>query len=317
MTGAVIPHGADAVIANEFTKEKGDSVFCLRDAHPERNILRQGYDVAKGERIVSAGQILRPAMTGLLAAGGLSTVSVHPKPRVGIVATGDEVVTPGKPLEPGQLYASNLVTLLSWLKRFHMEAGVAVVGDRIEDLSATVESMFERSDVLLTSGGAWKSDRDLTVKVFEDMGGRVIFHRVRIGPGKAVAMIVVKNKTVFCLPGGPPSNEMAFLQIALPGLLHLAGREPEPFEGRVATLTKSVRGQKDWTQFLYATIEENAGRLFVSPIEKGSRLRSQAKADALIRIPEGTQELQQDETINVQLLFGDSRLSQAENCRPA
>ena len=136
------------------------------------------------------------------------------------------------------------------------------------------------------------------------MGGEVIFHRVRIGPGKAVALILVNDKTVFCLPGGPPSNEMAFLQIALPGLFHLSGRRPEPFERKTATLTQTVRGQKDWTQFLYATIEENAGQLFVSPIEKGSRLRSQANAEALIKIPEGVEQLRENEPINVQVLFG-------------
>ncbi|MHC4116164.1 MAG: molybdopterin molybdotransferase MoeA [Planctomycetota bacterium] len=304
MTGARIPDGADAVIASEFTTEQGDSVLCFRDARPGRNVLERGFDVTRGERIVSGGRILTPAMTGLLAAGGLSNVSVHPEPRIGIIATGDEIVIPGRPLKPGQLYASNLVTLLSWLRHFGMEVEVELAGDRIEDISRTVEDMFERVDVLLTSGGAWKSDRDLTVRVFEDMGGEVIFHRVRIGPGKAVALILVDAKTVFCLPGGPPSNEMAFLQIALPGLFHLAGREPEPFERIMAILTETVRGQKDWTQFLYATLEENARQLFVSPLKKGSRLRSQANAEALIKIPEGLEQLQENEQIRVQVLFG-------------
>ncbi len=306
MTGAVIPPGADAVIPNEFTEEEGDWVLCHRDAGPRKNIIEQGFDVAKGERIVSRRELIAPAMTGLLAAGGLSTVSVYPKPRVGIIATGDEVVAPGRPLKPGQLYASNLVTLLAWLRHFQMEAEVAVVGDRIEDLSRTAKGMFERVDVLLTSGGAWKSDRDLTVKVFKDAGGEIIFHRVRIGPGKAVALILVNDKTVFCLPGGPPSNEMAFLQIALPGLFHLSGRRPDPFEHKTATLIRTVSGQEDWTQFLYATIEEDSGQFLVSPVEKGSRLRSQTNAEALIKIPEGVEELQENERINVQVLFGCS-----------
>jgi len=173
MTGARIPPGADAVIANEYTEQEGDWVLCHRDAGLGRNIIEQGFDVTKGERIVSRGELIAPAMTGLLAAGGLSAISVYPKPRVGIIATGDEVVAPGKSLKPGQLYASNLVTLLSWLRRFQMEAEVAVVGDRIENLSRTVEDMLGRVDVVLTSGGAWKSDRDLTVKVFKDLGGRL------------------------------------------------------------------------------------------------------------------------------------------------
>jgi molybdopterin molybdotransferase len=172
--------------------------------------------------------------------------------------------------------------------------------------------LLASADVLLTSGGAWKSDRDLTIKVLTEMGGEVVFHRVRMGPGKAVALILLKGKTVFCLPGGPPSNEMAFLQIALPGLLHLAGWLPEPFEYRRATLTKTLEGQKDWTQFHYAAIEETDRQRLVIPVESRSRLASQALANALIKIPEGIERLEQQSQVHVQVLFSDasSRRSQ-------
>jgi molybdopterin molybdotransferase len=163
--------------------------------------------------------------------------------------------------------------------------------------------MLEGVDVLITSGGAWKSDRDLTIKALEEMGGKIVFHRVRMGPGKAMAFVLLNNKAVFCLPGGPPSNEMAFLQIALPGLFHLAGRAPVPFEHRKATLTKTVGGEKDWTQFFYAVIEENGGQWFVRPLEMKSRLQSQASANALIKVPEGIEQLRQQQQIQVQVLW--------------
>jgi molybdopterin molybdotransferase len=165
--------------------------------------------------------------------------------------------------------------------------------------------MLERVDVLLTSGGAWKSSRDVTIKALERVGAKTVFHRVRMGPGKAVALLRLNNKNVFCLPGGPPSNEMAFLQIALPGLLHLAGRPPVPFEYAEATLTRTVTGQKDWTQFLYATRKQNNERWFVSPVENKSRLQSQAGANALIKIPEGIEQLEEQQQIQVQVLWRD------------
>jgi molybdopterin molybdotransferase len=306
MTGARIPDGADAVIPEEFTAEKDDWVLCHRDCPPGKNIIGRGYDVMKGKPIAFRGEVLTPAKTGLLAAGGISTVRVYPRPRIGIIATGDEVVVPGRPLMPGQIYASNLIMLHSWLRHFQMKAEVAVVGDQSENLSRTIESMFEHVDVLITSGGAWKSDRDLTIKVLKEMGGDVIFHRVRMGPGKAVALILLKNKTVFCLPGGPPSNEMAFLQIALPGLLHLAGKPPVPFEHKMATLTKTMGGSKDWTQFYYAAIEQKGGQWYVSPLEKKSRLVSQANANAIIKVPEGIEQIKQQKQVKVQVLFDNS-----------
>jgi molybdopterin molybdotransferase len=302
MTGARIPDGADAVIANEFTREGNGWVLCWRDSGPGRNILVQGYDVTKGIPVASCGEVLAPAKTGLLAAGGISALRVHPRPRIGILATGDELVSPSKPLRPGQLYASNLVTLRSWLSHFHMEAEAAVVDDQTQNLSRTAKSMLERVDVLITSGGAWKSDRDLTIKVLEEMGGRIVFHRVRMGPGKAAALILLNGKTVFCLPGGPPSNEMAFLQIVLPGLFHLAGRPPVPFENRKATLTKRVGGQKDWTQFFYAVAEQRYEEWFVRPLEMKSRLQCQANANALIKVPEGVEQLEPQRQIQVQIL---------------
>jgi molybdopterin molybdotransferase len=127
-----------------------------------------------------------------------------------------------------------------------------------------------------------------------------------MGPGKAVALILLKDKTVFCLPGGPPSNEMAFLQIALPGLLRLAGKIPGPFEYRWATLTKTLEGQKDWTQFHYAVIKGNNQQWFVSPVEARSRLASAALANALIKIPEGVERLEKQSQIQVQVLFADT-----------
>ncbi len=135
------------------------------------------------------------------------------------------------------------------------------------------------------------------------MGGNVVFHHVRMGHGKAVGLILLNEKTVFCLPGGPPSNEMAFLQIVLPVLLHLAGREPIPFEYKTATLDETVRGESNWTQFFYARLVEKSGQLFVEPLKIKSRLKSQAAVNALIKIPQGVERLEKTEQIQIQVLF--------------
>lgn len=301
-TGARLPRGADAVVADEFAAESDGWALCYRDARAHQNVLAQGCDAGRGEPIVASGEILTPAKTGLLAAGGVPTVCVRPRPRVGLVAIGDELVLAGRPLTPGRLYASNIVTLQSWLGRFQIAAETAVVGDRKGAIRAQVAGMLDRVDVVLTSGGAWKSERDLTVDVLKEMGGQVVFHRVRMGPGKAVAFVRMKDRSVFCLPGGPPSNEMAFLQIVLPGLLHLAGRAPVPFACAAAVLAERVGGDEDWTQFFYATFAGSGGERVVRPLQSRSRLRSQAEASALICVPEGTASLEPGTQIEVQVL---------------
>jgi molybdopterin molybdotransferase len=302
MTGARIPAGADAVLANEFTQVQEGWVYCTRDAQPGRNILAQGHDVAGGKSMASAGELLTPAKTGLLAAAGIDQVKVLQRPSVGLLGIGDEVVCPGQALGEGQLYASNLVTLKSWLGQFRMQADMTIVPDNQDLLCETVTCLAEKKDVILTSGGAWMSDRDLTIRSLEALGGEVVFHRIRMGPGKAVAMVLLGGTVVFCLPGGPPSNEMAFLQIALPGLLHLAGLRGGPFRHQSARLTETVSGHVDWTQFLHGKVFEERGQYFVTPLKKASRLQSQAEASALIEIPEGTAVIAANKCASVQCL---------------
>ncbi|MCP4576217.1 MAG: molybdopterin molybdotransferase MoeA [Deltaproteobacteria bacterium] len=300
LTGAVIPKGADAVVSVEFTELQGDRVVCYRDAPPGCNLLFQGSDVATDDLIVNRGQLLTPALTGFLAAGGLDRVTVFPSPRVAVVATGDEVIAPGHPLKPGQLYASNIVTLYSWLRHFGMPGETAVVRDDPHELEKTFQDLLKKNDALLTSGGAWKSERDLTTKILDEMGWEMLFHRVRIGPGKAVALGILDGKPIFCLPGGPPSNEMAFLQIALPGLLQMAGKPTAPFSFKKVRLAEDVSGDITWTQFFQATLEKKGGEWWGIPHRMKSRIQSQARAQALIRIPEGVECVTSGNIIEVQ-----------------
>jgi len=304
-TGAPLPPGADAVVAAEFADEVGDDVVLRRDARPGRNVFRRGSDVAAGARLAPAGTPIAPAMTGLLAAGGVTHVQVVPRPEVAVLGTGDEVVAPGSPLAPGQLFASNLVTLRSWLRRFHMESRFDVVPDDSEAIAGAVRSLLSKSDVVLTSGGAWKSGRDLSPAVVEALGGRLVFHRVRLAPGKAAALGVLDDGVIFCLPGGPPSNEMAFLQLALPGLLRMAGLPPRPFpvaRARLQTRVRSNHSDPSWTYFFQGRLHQGTAGLEVEPLRWRSRLEAQAHADSLVRLADGEVRAEAGVEVSVQIL---------------
>ena len=140
------------------------------------------------------------------------------------------------------------------------------------------------------------------MSLLDDLGWDKYFHRVRIGPGKAVGFGLFDGKPVFCLPGGPPSNYMAFLNLALPGLFKLSGRQHTGLSTIPARLGQDVRGQKDWTQFIQGTLKDSAGELIFHPLKLESRLQMMAKVDGFLTIPEGQDHINAGEIIKVKLL---------------
>jgi molybdopterin molybdotransferase len=181
LSGARIPRGAQAVVSEEFTRDDGDWVSVTNHAQPGRNILAKGSDVSAGQLLVSAGTLLRPAQVGLLAAAGYSEVPVIRQPQVAIIATGDEVVAPGEELPEGKLFASNLVTLAAWCSQYGMGTTVGVVKDDAGAIKGRLLEAFTAGDAILTSGGAWNGERDLVVRLLDELGWRKIYHRVKIG----------------------------------------------------------------------------------------------------------------------------------------
>jgi len=304
-SGAPIPPGAEAVIPVEFCAEiSKEEVRIGIDAGVGRNILRAAEEVKEGETIIMGGSRLLPGKMGLAAAAGINLVRVFRRPKVAIVGVGDEVVAPGKDLRPGQIYASNLITLKSWLNAFGIQCVTSVSNDDSAGIRYEIEKHFPGIDALLTSGGAWDSERDLVIGTLDGLGWRKMFHHVRLGPGKGIAFGLWKDKPVFCLPGGPASNEMAFLQLAFPGILRLAGDGRHPLQSIPARLVESLRSRHiSWTEFRDAVLVKDTGGFFKAvPYRKRSRLQTIAGANSLICIPEGTESLHAGEVVPVQLL---------------
>ncbi len=303
LTGARIPKGADAVVAEEFTHEDGNLITVTAPAESGRNILPTGNDVSKGEMILSKGMVLSPGNIGFLAASGCHRIAVYNSPQVGIVSTGDEVVAPGRPLPEGKLFASNLVTLDAWCRRLGLKTELDIVKDDPDLIREKLRQAVSNNDIVLTSGGAWTGDRDFVVKTLEQLGWKQMFHRIKLGPGKGVGFGTVGHKPVFVLPGGPPSNLMAFLQIALPGIMKLSGFSEPGLKKIYVRLSETVRGrEKDWSQFIYGKIFKENRKSKVLPLKKMSRLKAMADADCIICIPDGVEEISAGEMIPVQLL---------------
>ena len=302
LSGAPVPEDTDAVLAEEYTQVDGEIVLASNDAHPGRNILLRGSDVRRGEVLVAKGRRLDPPTIGLLAAAGYQSIPVVGLPRVAILATGDEVVAPGEPLGAGKLYASNLVTLAAWCVRYGFAVETLVVRDDADLIREKLLTCLQDYDAVLTSGGAWSGERDLVVHLLDELGWEKIYHRVRIGPGKAVAFGLYGVKPVFCLPGGPPSNHMAFLQLALPGLQKMSGVQDAGLPVRKMRLAESVSGQVDWTQFVHGRLEETSELPLFHPLKPPSRLQMMSSADAIVKIPEGQTLISQGQIVEGQIL---------------
>jgi molybdopterin molybdotransferase len=304
-SGAPIPQGADAVVSAEFCKElTSDRVSVSADAEPGRNILRAGGEVKAGATIVRQGRRLLPGYLGLAAAAGIHRVNVFRRPVAALVGVGDEVVAPGEDLSPGQLYASNLVTMESWLASFGISCVTSVVNDNGEDIERELKNHLTGVDVIMTSGGAWGSERDLVVGSLAQLGWQEIFHHVRMGPGKGIAFGTWEGKPVFCLPGGPASNEMAFLQLALPGILRMSGDTRHPLQTVTARLDEDLKARHPaWTEFKDATLtRDTRGNYTVGLYKNRSRLQAIASANSLICIPEGAESLKTGDIVHVQVL---------------
>lgn len=291
LSGAVIPPGATAVLAEEFTHRQNGCVMATACSEPGRNILFCGSEIRRGEVLMRQGEVFHPAKAGLVVAGGLDAAWVYRRPVVGLLATGDEVLLPGKPPEAGKLFASNLALQDAWLRSRSMKTVLRQAGDSMDELTSAVTSLLNECDILITSGGAWKGDRDLIVKVLDQLGWDMAFHRVRLGPGKAVALGSLQGKPVFCLPGGPPSNEAAFLLLAFPATMRLAGSMASPYPRLTGILEEDVRGQRDWTQIVHCTAQKKGRDIRLTPLDTRRRLRSMAKADGVILIPEGVEHI--------------------------
>ncbi len=287
MTGAPLPEGATAVLASEFAETDGDLVRVKADSPVGKNILRKGSDIVKGQLVLANGTVLSPAHLGLLAAAGLKGVVCYPLPKIAIVATGSELVWPGEPVSDGKVAASNMVVAAAELQSLGIIAVTAILRDHLDGIRTYLQDLVERVDILITCGGVLDGDKDLTMRAMEEIGMMKIFHRVRIGPGKGACMGRVGATLIFNLPGGPPSNHVALILLALPGVRRTMGLvDCLPFKRQVFVM-EELAGQEDWTQLVYGKVGADKGSLYASSLCHLGRLEAMAAANILIEIPEG------------------------------
>ncbi len=297
-TGAPVPEGADAVVMVEETERaKGSDVRVFTPVYPRQHVGRRGGDIAAGHTVLPAGIVLNPARIGVLAAIGLVEVDVVAKPRVAIFSTGNEIVQPGEPLHPGQIYDINQFTLSAIIGA---HGGIAIRGETAPDsLPALLEAIASAADadIIILSGGSSVGERDLILDALQQ-AGQVIFHGIAVKPGKPTILGKVGGKPVLGMPGNPTSCLSNAYLLVVP-LLRRMGRLPDyvPHSVRVP-LSRRIVSTTGRHQFYTVRLVQGAAE----PAFKGSGdITSMAHADGYIEIPAQTDIVEAGETVEVKL----------------
>ena len=299
-TGAPLPPGADTVVIQERVRLEGDAVIVGAGTAAGANVRVVGEDFAADAEVLAAGRVLDPGALALLASFGVLEVSVHRRPRVAILTTGDELVPAAAVPGFGQLRDSN-GPMLAALARASGAEVVAVrhVGDDAQATELALRELAAMADVLLTSGGASVGDADLLPQLAQHHG-RVHFWKVRIKPGMPVLGAEIESALWFALPGNPVSTAATFLTLVRPALQRLAGREP--LRALCAVLAHAVHKRHGRAEFLRGSLRCGAdARLeFTAHARQGSaQLSGLAASDALGLIPEAEHELAAGSVIEV------------------
>ncbi|QQR44497.1 molybdopterin molybdotransferase MoeA [Myxococcus xanthus] len=304
-TGAPLPPGANAVVRQEAARaaEDGAYVDVFITVPPGNDIRRTGEEVLTGTPLFDAGQRVGSAVLGVLASMGATDVWVRPAPRVAVLATGDELVPPGTPALPHQVYESNLV-LVAALAR---EAGADVrqlarARDDERALRDALSQLAPQVDVLITTGGASVGDKDLVKRVLAALGARFFVDGVALKPGKPVAVARLGDTSVVVLPGNPGAATVAFDQFARPLLLKHQGVLETRRRVR-AHLSEARRKQAGLTYLITTTLEARDGlapRAVLRPQGAGQILQN-VHGEGWALLPPGRADFAEDDLVDVEL----------------
>jgi putative molybdopterin biosynthesis protein len=287
-TGGPVPRGADAIVMVEHSQPAGHrAIEIRRAASPGQFISYAGSDIARGEALLRAGNVIGSREIGMLAACGVAQVSVARRPRVAVISTGDELVQPGQKLRPAAIYDTNGAIVTAAISENGGEAAfLGAIADDEEQLESAMRTALETSDMLVLSGGTSKGAGDVSHRIIARLGKPgIIAHGVALKPGKPLCLAVCDGKPVIILPGFPTSAMFTFHDMIVPVLRRMAGLPPRSDAKVTAKVPVRIASEIGRTEFVMVSLVEGADGLIAYPSGKGSgAITSFAQADGFLRI---------------------------------
>lgn len=288
-TGGMLPDGSDSVVMVEYTQRlDATTIEVVRPVAVGENVIPIGEDVRQGDQLFPRGHRLRPQDLGGLAGVGIARVPVVARPRVAILASGDEVVPPDAPVAPGQVRDVNTYTIAALVRRAGgepMPRGIAP--DDAAALEAMARAALEEADALVIAAGSSVSARDMTVGVIGALGAPgVLVHGVAIQPGKPTILAAAGQRPVFGLPGNPVSAMIAFGLFVAPAIRQLLDAAVPPALTRWARLARNIPSRAGREDFVPVRLETRDGELWADPVfGKSNLIYTLARADGLVHVP--------------------------------
>ena len=303
-TGGMLPAGADGVVMVEHTSAIDDTTIeVYRSVAPGQNMVTVGEDIKKGEIALAGGSRIRPQETGMLAALGIQTATVYRKPVIGIISTGDEIVSVGELPGPGRIRDINSYTLLGLIQ----QAGATpvqfgIVHDDYQALLTVCSEALTQCDMILVSGGSSVGARDFTIDVISALqDATLLFHGISISPGKPTILAKIKDKAFWGLPGHVVSAMIVFSRVVTPFIEHISGcRAPAGGLRLTARLSRNIASAQGRVDYIRVRLSHKDSSLQAEPIlGKSGLINTMVQADGLIEIDMNTEGLDKGTAVEV------------------
>jgi molybdopterin molybdotransferase len=304
-TGAPVPEGGDCVIKFEDTERDGDHLTIRSSLRMGENVIPQGEDVVRGEKVLEKGANITPAVVGVLVSLGLEKIRVFKRSRVGIVSIGDELLKAGQALQPGKIYNSNLYALAIQVKE---AGGVAfpeeTVPDNTETIARAIDGALAKYDVVITTGGASVGCKDLVREAIGMTGANILFWKIGMKPGTPAVCAERDGKLIIGLSGNPSAAMITFLMLARPIIRAMAGKKCGKLPEVSAVMAEPFRKKSRQRRLLRAMVawRDGAYRAVPAGIQSPGALKSMMTCNALIDIPAGHDPLRVGEEVRALLL---------------
>lgn len=299
-TGAIVPTQADTIVIQEHVTRKKDTITLQQLVKTNQNIRQTGEQFQIGDTLLEKGTLLNPAALGVLSTIGIKKVKVYKKPKIAIIVTGNELVSPGLSLELGQLYESNSIPLRSLLNHMGYQCSVICVNDDYKSTVMLIEEASLKNDLILLSGGISVGDYDFVGKALSEIGVVPLFYKVRQRPGKPLFFGKKTDTVFFALPGNPASTLSCFYVYVIQALQRLSGPVPPKSMWLILKLSQEYHKTGVRAEFLKAHIEGEYVHILDG--QSSSMILSFSKANALAYIPEEITQLEKGDSVKVLVL---------------